>query len=89
MIEGELVDTLTQNSCKEDAVATRCVHVDQRKQTLCSLPEHTIFCVSLQPIRISGRNRQEETEAFGKLHMGLHKLYSSPKIIRLIRRRKV
>jgi len=38
MIEDEVVDTLTQNSCKEDAVATRCVHDDQRKQLLCSLP---------------------------------------------------
>jgi len=60
-------------------IATRCVHDDQRKQSKCSLPQHTIFCISLQPMRISGRNRQEETEEFRKLHMGLHKLYSSQK----------
>jgi hypothetical protein len=38
MIEEELVDMLTQNSCKEDVVATRWVHDDQSVQPLCSLP---------------------------------------------------
>ena len=63
-----------QDSCMMTSTNSHYVHCPHSHQ-------HTIFCISLQPMRIPGRERQEGTEEC--MHMGLHKLYTSPKIIRL------